>query len=305
MQWARDHSIYCRNEFIVTVPLVAARTKPDCTMTATSHRLTRLAALAAILTAAPAVATAPGSSVKLAPHRAVYEMRLGEARQGSAVTEISGRMVFEFTGSECEGYTQNMRFVMQLGNRDGSHTVTDMRSSSWEESQGKRYRFNVSNYKDQELEDSTNGDAVRDEQQGGIKIDLTKPKAAELRIAGKIVFPVQHSRLLIEAAEAGQSLLEADIYDGSDKGEKLYATTALIGKPRKSLSPALQGLKNTERLGALTSWPMTISYYDKSKEKDKTDALPAYEIGFRFFANGVSENLHIDYGDFVITRHRL
>ena len=58
----------------------------------------------------------PGS-VKLAPHRAIYEMKLGDARSGSGVTDLSGRMVFEISGSACEGYTQNMRFVMETTDR--------------------------------------------------------------------------------------------------------------------------------------------------------------------------------------------
>ena len=51
---------------------------------------------------------------KLAAHRAIYEMTLDDARSASGITGIDGRMVFEFTGSECDGYSLNMRMVTQM-----------------------------------------------------------------------------------------------------------------------------------------------------------------------------------------------
>ena len=262
------------------------------------------------------------SSVKLAPHRAIYEMKLGDSRSGSGVTDLSGRMVFEISGSACEGYTQNMRFVMETTNRDGVSSTTDMRSSSWEDGAAGRYRFTVSNYRDQEQTDSTAGNALRSGavpdkagadkagadksgtdkaagSAGEVKVELTKPAPAEIKLPGKIVFPVQHSMMLIDAAQANMSLLEADLYDGSEKGEKVYATAAVIGKAVKAEPASIAAkVKNAEKLAGLASWPVAISYFDKSKEKE--DSLPVYEIAFRYFANGVSENLVIDYGEFSI-----
>jgi EipB-like len=274
----------------------------------------------AIVTAAGAAGETAGSTstVKLAPHRAIYEMKLGDSRSGSGVTDLSGRMVFEISGSACEGYTQNMRFVMETTNRDGVASTTDM-SSSWEDGAAGRYRFTVSNYRDQEQTDSTAGNALRStassdkppgdkspgekaaDKSGGaeVKVELTKPAPAQLKLPGKVVFPVQHSMMLIDAAQANKSLIEADLYDGSEKGEKVYATAAVIGKAIKSEPASIKAkVKNAEKLTGLTSWPVAISYFDKAKEKE--DSLPVYEIAFRYYANGVSENLVIDYGDFSI-----
>lgn len=273
------------------------------------------AGLGAVLMAAAGVASsqaagvaAPASSgdqVKLAPHRAVYDMRLDNARSGSGVTDLSGRMVFEITGSACEGYTQNMRFVMETVNRDGTSSTTDMRSSSWEEGLGAKYRFNTSSYRDQELTEATTGNAARpnkggsEKSAGEVKVELTKPKPGEVKIPGAVLFPVQHSKLLIDAAAAGKTAVEADLYDGSEKGEKVYATTAVIGKAFKpDTKVSIEALKNAERLDGMLSWPVAISYFEKGREKE--DALPVYEIAFRYFTNGVSQNLLIDYGDFSI-----
>jgi EipB-like len=246
----------------------------------------------------PAAATA--KSIKLAPHRAIYEMSLDTVRSGSGVTDLTGRMAFEITGTACEGYTQNMRFVMETTSRDGSSSTTDMRSSSWEEGLGLRYRFNTSNYRDQELSDATTGTATRsDKTSADTQVELTKPHKTEFKLPAQVMFPIQHSKLLVVAAEAGKTVLEADVYDGSDKGEKVYATTSVIGRA-VTAAPAssITKIKNWERLNGLASWPVTISYFEKGKEKE--DSLPVYEISFRYYANGVSENLAIDYGDFAI-----
>ena len=76
--------------------------------------------------ARPAEAFAGKEPVKLTPHRAVYEMTLDEARSASGITGIDGRMVFEFTGSECDGYTLNMRMVTQMTDSQGQTNLTDL-----------------------------------------------------------------------------------------------------------------------------------------------------------------------------------
>ena len=57
--------------------------------------------------------------------------------------------------------------------------------------------------------------------------------------------------------------------------------------------------KGADRLGKVSnSWPMTISYFEAGK--DKQDQTPAYELSFRYFENGVTSDLKIDYGSFAI-----
>ena len=61
--------------------------------------------------------------IQLVPHRAVYEFSLGNVRSGKGITALSGRMVYEFTGSACEGYTQSMRFVTRSSSESGAISV--------------------------------------------------------------------------------------------------------------------------------------------------------------------------------------
>jgi hypothetical protein len=246
--------------------------------------------------ARPAEAFAGKEPVKLTPHRAVYEMTLDEARSASGITGIDGRMVFEFTGSECNGYTLNMRMVTQMTDSQGQTNLTDLRSSTWEEGNGQKFRFQSAQYLNDKLGDVTMGRATRNLPDTAIQVRLSQPSHAELNLSGQVLFPTQHSLALMDAAEEGQGLLQAQIYDGSEKGQKVYDTTAFIGKPVAPGTDKIEAPAKEKGLAELVSWPVSIGYF----EAKGGDLTPSYQIDFRLYANGVSRALLIDYGDFSI-----
>ena len=244
-------------------------------------------------------AAGPAEPAGLAPHRAVYEISLDKARAGAGMSDLSGRMVYELTGSACDGYTQTMRFVTRTTSQEGDPSVSDLRSSTYEDNGAKTFKFNSSQYKDDQQTEVTAGDAARTDANASIKVDVSKPKKLALTIDANTLFPVQHSIALLAAARAGKSIFSADLYDGSEKGEKVYATTAVIGgRQAPGKNPKKPEVKNSEKLDALAAWPVSLSYFDK--KADKSDGTPAYELAFLFFENGVSQRLFIDYGDFSI-----
>ena len=103
----------------------------------------------------------------------------------------------------------------------------------------------------------------------------------------------------IAAAEKGDTVFQADLYDGSEKGQKVYATTAYIGRMHAAgYNKRLPAAKSAERLDGLKAWPVSISYFEPGS--DKQDAVPSYELAFLYFENGVSRRLYIDYGEFAI-----
>ena len=234
---------------------------------------------------------------KLVAHRAIYTMTLDDARPAFGITGIDGRMVFEFTGSECDGYSLNMRLVTQMTNSRDQTNLTDLRSSTWEQGDGRKFRFQSEQYLNEKLGDMTVGRAVREKRNEAVKVKLSQPSSAELSLPGPLLFPTQHSLALIDAAEAGQGLFQARIYDGSEKGRKVYETTAFIGPMvRPSADVELEAAAKDKGLGELASWPVSIGYFE-SKSGDLT---PSYQIDFRLYENGVSRELLIDYGDFSI-----
>ncbi len=243
-----------------------------------------------------AEAFAAKEPIKLTPHRAVYEMTLDDARSASGITGIDGRMVFEFSGSQCDGYTLNMRMVTQMTDSQGQTNLTDLRSSSWEQGNGQKFRFQSAQYLNDKLGDITMGRAVRNPPDRTVQVRLSQPNRAELNLSGQVLFPTQHSLALLDAARDGERLLQAQIYDGSEKGKRVYETTAFIGKPVGAGTEQLEVSAKEKGLAELISWPVSIGYF----EPKAGDLTPSYQIDFRLYANGVSRELLIDYGDFSI-----
>ncbi len=259
------------------------------------------AALALITLATGATAQSAGASdiSNFAPHRAVYELSMGDASSGSGVTGVSGRMVYELNGSACSGYTQNMRFVTIMTNQDGADTVSDLRNSSWEEADAKKLTFSSMQYQNDELADSSQGDALRSKGATPVVgVDLVKPAKKRVSLPTDIYFPMQHASTLVQAAKTGVKMFTANLYDGSEKGEKYYLTNTIIGPKFKTGAASVGSFKGADKLASVESWPMAISYFDAGK--DHEDQTPSYELSFRYFENGVTSNLKIDYGEFSI-----
>ena len=243
--------------------------------------------------------SAAPDGIVLAPHRAIYELTLATTRGGTGVSAVMGRMAYDLTGSPCDGYTQNMRFVTRMTNQSGNAVVTDLRSSTWEDARGKRFRFDSSQYRDEKATDTTVGDAARPGASEDIKVELTKPAKKNISIPSRVYFPVQHTIALLNAAKATKTSFRADLYDGSEKGEKVYDTVAAIGRAQGAGSNRqLPQIKSAERLDGLKGWPVSIAYFEPGSGKQ--DALPVYELSFLMFENGVSRKLYIDYGEFAL-----
>jgi hypothetical protein len=231
-------------------------------------------------------------------HRAVYEITFDHSTPGSGVADMSGRMVYEMTGSSCKGYEQNMRFVTRMTNQEGSKQVNDLRTSSFEEVASHRLRFSSSQYENQKLSEASQGSAGPVNGAAATEVKLTKPEKKTVKLPSDIYFPIQHSLALVQSARDGKSMFTANLYDGSDKGEKFYETNAAIGRRVEPGANSMPSVPNADQLAGLASWPVAIGYFEPGPRK--ADAVPTYELAFRFYENGVSTKLYIDYGDFAI-----
>ena len=264
-----------------------------------TFRLSTLLSGTAVLAMCMTGQALAAAKLDIAAHRAVYDITLERASTSSGIVELTGRMVYELKGSHCAGFAQQIRFVTHTIDRSGKPSIMDMRSSFNENADGKTFQFRTEQLRDKKLMDSASGDAKRGSEGRELSIRLKKPKSRKLSIKRALVFPVQHSIELLEAAKAGKTVYASDLYDGSEKGMKYYATTAVLGKQNDvALNASLPEAKNADALNGLKSWPVALSYFDPTKGQG--DELPSYELSFLFFENGVLRNLIIDYGHFAI-----
>ena len=243
-----------------------------------------------------AVWAAPSHAVPfLQPHRAVYDLSLDKASDRSGITGITGRMVYEFNGSPCEGYTVKFRFVTQINTGENTR-LTDQQTTTFEDAQGKTFSFVTKSFVDQALDKEIKGTAIKEAK--GIKVDIDKPQKSSLEL-GATQFPTQHLAELIGKAEKGETFYETNLFDGSEDADKVMTTTVIVGKPVEARKddPELPVLA---KLSKDKYWPVNIAYFDETK-KETGEEVPEYRISFKLHENGLTRDLVMDYGDFSMT----
>ncbi len=80
-----------------------------------------------------------------------------------------GRMVYEFDGSYCQGFTTNFRFVTQIDTGD-SVRVSDQQTKTFENLKDGKFTFDTKSFTDEQLDKEVNGAAQ--DQPDGVKVDL-------------------------------------------------------------------------------------------------------------------------------------
>ncbi len=229
----------------------------------------------------------------IAPHRAVYDISLARTQDGSGVSSAEGRMVFEVTGSACEGYTMRQRMVVNIGDEDGNLGLLDFRITTFESGDGDVYNFNSRTTMNQQVVEAVEGEARR--KGATIEVDLKQPSEKTITLAGSVLFPSQHLQAIIDAALAKQNFLAANIYEGAGTGEASDQVAAAIGKamPLSSGTPLRSGVPH---------WPVSVGYFDPTTPSTGGlgEELPTYQMSFTLYENGVTNDLVMDYGDYAL-----
>jgi hypothetical protein len=259
-------------------------------------------AIAGLATDGLDAATAAGGQVALAPHRAVYDLKLSKSQGSRGIEGVRGRILYDFSGNACEGYQLQFRQVSELDSGEGQPALSDLRSNTWEDGNARKFRFSSENLFNERRTDIVDGHAERNAK--AVAVSLSKPKEMSFNVSEGAVFPTEHMRRIIAAAREGKSVLEFPVYDGSESGEKLFNTLTVIGRPiSPGEKPPSDAAAKTPALVKLTRWPVTISYFDKKDDKAEQggEQTPVYSIGFELYENGISRALVLDYTDFTIT----
>ena len=234
-------------------------------------------------------------------HQALYDLSLMKSRGSNSINSARGRILYNFSGSACEGYTSEFRQVSELDSGEGKVTLSDLRSTSWEDGAGQSYRFTI----DARMNDADSSpvDGVAERADDHITVKLKQPVSKTFTLDGATVFPTEQIQRIIAAAREGKSVLELMVYDGSDNGEKVYNTLSVIGQPipgdRTIAAPDPSTANDVMK--SLTRWPVTVSYYDRDAKAKDGEQTPVYAMSFELYENGVSRALVLDYNDFVIS----
>jgi hypothetical protein len=263
--------------------------------------LARTVAVVAMATGVAAGKADAAASGAFLPHQALYELNLLKSRGSNSINSARGRILYDFSGNSCEGYTSEFRQVSEMDSGEGKVTLSDLRSTSWEDGQGKSYRFKIDSRMNDT--DSSPVDGVAERTGDHITVKLKQPQTKTFTLDGSTVFPTEQIQRIIAAAKGGKLVLELSVYDGSDNGEKVYNTLSVIGQPIPGDRTIAAPDPSTENgvMKSLTRWPVTVSYYDRDTKANDGEQTPVYAMSFELFENGVSRALVLDYNDFVIS----
>lgn len=241
----------------------------------------------------PALAGVEGAA-GLLPHRAVYDLKLKDASDRSGIEGLNGRMVYEFTGSACTGFTTNFRFVTRINTGEDTR-LTDQQTTTFENTEKGEFRFETKSFTDEQLDKEVSGAAMEADSKVKVAIDLPDPREVELTASA---FPTEHMLEVIRNARNGNRFFEARIFDGSENGDQSMITNTVIGPQQQPQKEDAGDAAKAGEFADAAYWPVSIAYFNDGGSGDTT---PVYSMSFKLYDNGITRDLTMDYGDFVLS----
>lgn len=231
------------------------------------------------------------------PHRAVYDVELSHARSGSQLSNVSGKMSYEWQPT-CEGWISNHSFDLSYDYIDRGAMNVSSHFSTFEPFDGREYQFASKRSESGRVYEEIRGQALLKDGQGGLA-SYSAPEDLSFDLPAGALFPMQHTLDLIDNIRAGKRFYNAVIFDGSDV-EGASEVNTVIGNPVTSL-PALEndGADLDEKLLKGRAWNLRMAFFPLSKAQE----IAEYEIDLILHENGVVSGIEIEYEDFSVRQN--
>lgn len=243
--------------------------------------------LAACGTCLAAIASASAAPpVHLTGQKATYSLTLSRVR-GHSVTGATGRLEFDVLET-CNAYTVSQKMILLIRNQDGSLNRTVSDYDTWESKNGRRFSFLLRQGDGKTMKIEDQGSAVTGPDGG--KVVYTVPGGRVETLPAGTLFPMAHTRAILEAAAAGKPYIDPPLFDGTSTHGAEHTFVAILARSpaRKDSFPALASLPST--LVDIGFW-----------RRDLKDDEPDFRTQMRYFTNGVSRDVRLDFGNFVMT----
>jgi hypothetical protein len=222
----------------------------------------------------------------MAAHHAMYALTLQSAH--GDVVAASGSMAYEVADA-CDAWTTRQRMKLTVTNRDGQDTDMVSDYATWESKDGLRLRFRMRQTTDDAVTSDLVGQASLQRLGGPGEVHYSEPKDSTIALPAGTLFPMVHTATVLAAAEAGKKLLELPLFDGTgpDGAQNTSVVITSWTGPRPDPWP---------ELAKLPSGRVRVAFFDRTPDS----LLPDYEVGMRYWENGVADDLSMDFGDFVM-----
>lgn len=249
--------------------------------------------------AAPATAVSDPAAIareQIAPHRALYDIRIDKVKSGSQILGVRGKMLYTLRKT-CSGWITDHRFNMFYEYSSAEPMEVETRFSSFENFEGTRLDFSSARFHDGEMAERIRGRAALDPQHPDTSsADFMIPADVHYDLSGGTFFPISHTWYLIDQAKKGRKIVHAVVFDGSDdKGP--VEINAVIGRAVPRSAPKNEAridIKLLDRDG----WAMDMAVFSR----DQNEAMADYELTMDVLDNGIVRDMKVDYHDFAISQ---
>jgi len=255
------------------------------------HILAAFAVVPFLAWALPAISAEPqeGAGAMLA-HRAAYRLTLDTSRDQAGIQRAEGAMVFEVQDA-CEGWTTRQRFTLVITDRDGNRIETSSDYSTFEAKDGSHLRFSLTQMTEGAVTQRISGEASVTPEGGRARYQDPAPN--EVTLPRGTLLPMMHTIRALATARAGQRILSAPLMDGTDEDGAQDTSTFMTGSWQE---PAAQ--PRFPALAGQGSQRMRISFFEPGQQGGA--GTPNYEVALRYYANGVADDVHMDFGEFSV-----
>lgn len=238
-----------------------------------------------------AVVVLPARASDMQPHRALYSIALANAAGGADVVSASGAMIYRFARA-CDGWTVENRTFLRLLYENDTATDTLWSFASWESADGLRFRFHTRYDQDGRTVEKLEGQAVLQSPGGSGTAQFAEPQELSIDLPAGTIFPTEHVRQTIAAAESGRTVLSRIVFDGASV-DNPYMINAVFGSLPGAEAEAL-----AERLGlpARPAWWTRMAFYPLQAD----DAVPEFEMGAQYRSDGIAERILQTFDDFSL-----
>jgi hypothetical protein len=259
------------------------------------------AALMTLVLVAPALGWAASAPTKaadqIAPqlmaHRALYALtfnpRASNADRGASdIVGARGTMGYEVIDA-CDGWAVRQKLRMTLTNSDGQDVQMASDYATWESKNGLKFRFHMTQMTDNAVTSRTDGEASLTTAGGSGEARYVRPRDQTKALPAGTYFPTAHTVAILEAARAGKKFLAVPLFDGTDEAGTEDSSIAIVDwkAPYATQYPALTALRSTR---------VRLAFFDRAPGT----TTPTYQVGMRYWENGVADDMQMDFGDFVM-----
>lgn len=244
-----------------------------------------------------ASATEP-QSIRLLPHRALYDISLRSATNSSGIADIHGQMFYDLQET-CDSWVTTHRFVLMYDYIDNPSSQVVSEFATKESKDGSKFEYRARRVRDGEPQEEVTGTAAKNAKGKPFVAHYSRPEKMSMELPAETNFPSAHTLSVIKNALAEKKFIRGTIFDGSDT-DGAYQVSGLVLKAISEPERKRMWPKEVDTdLARKPGWRTQVAIFPLANEQE---ASSEYEMDMNLLENGIVTDMNIRYADFGITQ---